>query len=178
MASKISSHLFLIWEKRHLADSFSPTPPSLRGTLRLRGPVTDLQSEAQRDNEIHHPTWQLIGGDADANLYLLGPYTGMGLYTVLNDLETENRTALQSTCWRVGSIMWALLAENTTRHRRTQSKEIFSPQLRISELCWVVHTCNSSTWEVEAGGLRIWGQSQLHSKTLSQKAKYIYYKEN
>jgi hypothetical protein len=33
----------------------------------------------------------------------------------------------------------------------------------------VVHTCNSSALEAEAGGLRDGGQSGLHSKSLSQK---------
>jgi hypothetical protein len=37
------------------------------------------------------------------------------------------------------------------------------------ELGVVVLACNSSTWEAEAGELRVQGQLVLHSKTLSQK---------
>jgi hypothetical protein len=33
----------------------------------------------------------------------------------------------------------------------------------------MVHACNPSTQEVEAGGLRVQGQPELHSETLSQK---------
>jgi hypothetical protein len=40
-----------------------------------------------------------------------------------------------------------------------------------SKLSEVVHTCNPSTWEAEAGGFRAPGQPALHSKTLSQKEK-------
>jgi hypothetical protein len=32
----------------------------------------------------------------------------------------------------------------------------------------VVHTFNFSTWETEAGGSQVQGQSGVHSKTLSQ----------
>jgi hypothetical protein len=35
----------------------------------------------------------------------------------------------------------------------------------------VVHTCNLSAQEAEAGGSQIWGQPELHSKTLSKKKK-------
>jgi hypothetical protein len=35
----------------------------------------------------------------------------------------------------------------------------------------VAHICNSSSREVEAGRLKVWGQPVLHSKTLSQKKK-------
>jgi hypothetical protein len=34
-----------------------------------------------------------------------------------------------------------------------------------------MHTCNLSTWEVEAGGLGVQSQRRLHSKTLPQKKK-------
>jgi hypothetical protein len=33
----------------------------------------------------------------------------------------------------------------------------------------VVHTCNHSTWEAEAGGSQIEGQSGLPSKAVSEK---------
>jgi hypothetical protein len=33
----------------------------------------------------------------------------------------------------------------------------------------VVHICNPSTWEAEGGGSQVWGQSELHRETLSQK---------
>jgi hypothetical protein len=32
----------------------------------------------------------------------------------------------------------------------------------------VVHAYNSSIWEVETGGLGVWSQLTLHSRTLSQ----------
>jgi hypothetical protein len=32
----------------------------------------------------------------------------------------------------------------------------------------VVHTCNTNTWEAEAGGWRVGGQPELHSETLTQ----------
>jgi hypothetical protein len=32
----------------------------------------------------------------------------------------------------------------------------------------VVHTCNPSTWETEAGGWQAWGPACLYSKTLAQ----------
>jgi hypothetical protein len=35
----------------------------------------------------------------------------------------------------------------------------------------VAHTCNPSTWEAKAGGLRVQGQSEQHSKMLSQGKK-------
>jgi hypothetical protein len=35
----------------------------------------------------------------------------------------------------------------------------------------VMHTCNPSTWEAEAGVSRDWGKPGLHSKTLFQKKK-------
>jgi hypothetical protein len=34
-----------------------------------------------------------------------------------------------------------------------------------------IHTCNPSTPEGEAGGLRVPGQPRLHTKTLSQTSK-------
>jgi hypothetical protein len=37
----------------------------------------------------------------------------------------------------------------------------------------VPHMCNPSTMEAEAEGSQVQGQSVLHSKTLSQKCKYI-----
>jgi hypothetical protein len=41
--------------------------------------------------------------------------------------------------------------------------------LRISDLPVImVHVYNPITWKTEAGGLRVGGQSELHSKTLSQ----------
>jgi hypothetical protein len=33
----------------------------------------------------------------------------------------------------------------------------------------MILTCNSSTEEVETGGLQVWGQPELHSKILCQK---------
>jgi hypothetical protein len=33
----------------------------------------------------------------------------------------------------------------------------------------LMHTCNPSTQEMEAGGLQVWGQPGLHSETLPQK---------
>jgi hypothetical protein len=42
----------------------------------------------------------------------------------------------------------------------------------------VVHTYNYSTWEEEAGGLRILGQLGIHSETLSQKMKQKKIKED
>jgi hypothetical protein len=41
---------------------------------------------------------------------------------------------------------------------------------RIKMICpaLVVYACNSSTWNAEAGGLRILGQPGLQSKILSQ----------
>jgi hypothetical protein len=33
----------------------------------------------------------------------------------------------------------------------------------------VVHTCNPSTWETEAGGSEVRGQTGIHGKILSQK---------
>jgi hypothetical protein len=38
----------------------------------------------------------------------------------------------------------------------------------------VVHACNPSTQETEAGGLWVPGQPKLHSKTLSQLSLSIY----
>jgi hypothetical protein len=42
----------------------------------------------------------------------------------------------------------------------------------------VVHVCNPSTWETDAGGSKVQSQAILHRKTLSQKKKkkkiYIY----
>jgi hypothetical protein len=35
------------------------------------------------------------------------------------------------------------------------------------------HAYNSSTWEIEAGGLRVQGQPELHSETLSLKRKKL-----
>jgi hypothetical protein len=35
----------------------------------------------------------------------------------------------------------------------------------------VVHTCNPSTWEAEAGGLTVQGQHGQHRKTLSQNVR-------
>jgi hypothetical protein len=35
----------------------------------------------------------------------------------------------------------------------------------------MVHTCNPSTWEVRAGGLWVWSQPELHSKTPYQSIK-------
>jgi hypothetical protein len=35
----------------------------------------------------------------------------------------------------------------------------------------VVHICDSNTGEAEAGGQQVWGQSELHSKTMSQNTK-------
>jgi hypothetical protein len=35
----------------------------------------------------------------------------------------------------------------------------------------VVHTCNPSSGETEAGGSLVQGQLELHSKTLTQKKK-------
>jgi hypothetical protein len=35
----------------------------------------------------------------------------------------------------------------------------------------VVHTCNPSTWEAEAGGLRVQSQPGLHSNTLPKIIK-------
>jgi hypothetical protein len=32
----------------------------------------------------------------------------------------------------------------------------------------VAHTCNPSSWKVVAGGLLVWGQPGLHSKSLYQ----------
>jgi hypothetical protein len=34
-----------------------------------------------------------------------------------------------------------------------------------------VHTCDPSTWGVEAGGFQIWGQIRLHGEILTQKLK-------
>jgi hypothetical protein len=33
----------------------------------------------------------------------------------------------------------------------------------------MVHTCNPSSWEAEAGGFRVQGQLQLYRETLFQK---------
>jgi hypothetical protein len=33
----------------------------------------------------------------------------------------------------------------------------------------VVHLCNTSTWEADAGRSQVWGQSEIHNDTLSQK---------
>jgi hypothetical protein len=41
----------------------------------------------------------------------------------------------------------------------------------MNKLGKVVHACNPSTWEVEAGGSQVQGQYGLCSKTLSQKKK-------
>jgi hypothetical protein len=44
---------------------------------------------------------------------------------------------------------------------------------RSNKLSVVLHTCNSSTWEVEAGGLTVQGQPGLHNEILSQKTKNV-----
>jgi hypothetical protein len=41
----------------------------------------------------------------------------------------------------------------------------------------VVHACNTSNWEGEAGGLSTGHQTVLHSKTLSPKIKKIFFKK-
>jgi hypothetical protein len=38
----------------------------------------------------------------------------------------------------------------------------------------VVHTCNASIWEAEARGSGGWGQSEIHSKTVSQPTAIMY----
>jgi hypothetical protein len=50
---------------------------------------------------------------------------------------------------------------------------ITAEKLSLASLGMVVHTCDPSTQKAEAGGLRVWGQPGLHSKSLSQKI-YIY----
>jgi hypothetical protein len=42
---------------------------------------------------------------------------------------------------------------------------------RPMELGMVVHICNPSTQETEAGGVKVQGQSGLHSETFSKKRK-------
>jgi hypothetical protein len=51
------------------------------------------------------------------------------------------------------------------------SSSLSSDEITAKKLSAVVHTCNPSTWEAEAGGLQIEDQSELHRKTLPQKKK-------
>jgi hypothetical protein len=46
---------------------------------------------------------------------------------------------------------------------------ILTPLKEGVNMGMVVHSCNPSTWEAEAGGLRVQGQPWLHNETLSQK---------
>jgi hypothetical protein len=105
-------------------------------------------------------------------------------------------TWLPATCDRVGVFPWTHfhLVSRTTyspghplplktytgsssspRHGACRSFLSFLVELKhtefITQLKTVMHVCNPSTWEMEAGGLWVWGQPELHTKTLSQKTK-------
>jgi hypothetical protein len=38
----------------------------------------------------------------------------------------------------------------------------------------LVHTCNSSIWEGEAGGFQVWAQPMLHRKTVSKIYEWLW----
>lgn len=51
-----------------------------------------------------------------------------------------------------------------------QTYAFFKGQKTSSSEAWVVHTCNPSSWEAEAGRqLQVQDQPELHRETLSQK---------
>jgi hypothetical protein len=67
---------------------------------------------------------------------------------------------------------------NTTYIYYEQGSLIFSfpfknfySKIEVVKLGIVVHTCNPSSGETEAGGSLVQGQLELHSKTLTQKKK-------
>jgi hypothetical protein len=52
---------------------------------------------------------------------------------------------------------------------RNLLEDVLQIELRKGEPGMVVYACNTSTQETESGGLRVWSQPVLHSKTMSQK---------
>jgi hypothetical protein len=53
----------------------------------------------------------------------------------------------------------------------SEKEWIIGTQKNLNELSVVIHAYNPSTWGAEAGGLRVWSQSGLHSEILAQKKK-------
>jgi hypothetical protein len=84
----------------------------------------------------------------------------------------------QGNCYhynpRTGSAIYSKASEKLIMY----CPAMWPPQLVIikwtkskGKLGMMVHACNSSSLEAEAGGSSIWGQPGLHSKTLSQTNK-------
>jgi hypothetical protein len=69
----------------------------------------------------------------------------------------------------VAQVVECLLCKHealSSNHSLTKKKR--KEKENVMELSVVMHTCNSSTQEAEAGGLRVPGQPGLHSETLAK----------
>jgi hypothetical protein len=67
--------------------------------------------------------------------------------------------------WFCIHLVWAMCSTSSASR---VSRNIFKNRIMPGVL---VDTCNTCTQEVEARGLRVWGQPGLHSETLSQKTR-------